>query len=706
MKKLLLNAAVLLLLGTGANAQNNWIWQNPIPQGKTLKSVHALNQNEVFATGIRGAFISSSDGGDNWSVIGDGTDLEYNAVFFVNSSTGWIAGQHGEILKTTNGGLSFSPQFSDTTVTIYSLDFADASNGLACGTNGLFLKTSDGGASWIRSLPDTLSFSSVIRTGSTIYLAGENSVLLKSTDNGSSWNRSFIAPSFIINSLSFTDASTGYACGDKGRIYKTTNAGASWQIVYSDSAKWLKSVKFFDANTGIAAGWPGVILRTTDAGANWELFSQGSRFDISSVSVTQSGYAWLVGDNGLTMRSTDFGSSWEFQSGGVAGNINSIRFLNSFTGFVVGDNGLVLRTDDTGETWSQQNSGTSENLYDVFFKDSTTGWIVGNKGTMLKTLDGGLNWAKVNIADLTTDALYSIEGSKFNTKVVGRGGVLLETSSFAGDFWYKISVTPRAFRSVVTLTSKLAFIVGDGGGIFRYGSAGVGVPGGMSQIPFDSKYDFRELFFSGGGVGYIVGKYGIVVKTTNLGKDWRVHDTLPVNWLNSANFINVDTGFVAGSYGSVFKTTNGGTEWSSVPTGINNTINKIYFISDKKGWIAGSYGLIMKTDNAVGTPIATGINEGIKNTSGFSEKDYILHGNYPNPFNPATNISFELRRDSHINLKIYNIMGELAATAADGLFNKGRHTIYFNGSDLPSGIYFCSLESDGVRLTRKMTLIK
>ncbi len=706
MKNILFTAALFALLISEPSAQTDWIWQNPIPQGKTLKAVHATDQNNVFATGVRGAFISSNDGGNNWSIGNAGPAFEYKTVFFINPSTGWAAGQQGRILKTTDGGISFTDQFSDTTVTIYGLHFSDPSNGLACGTNGLFLKTSDGGKNWVRSSPDTLSFSSVTRVGENIYLSGENSVFLRSTDNGSSWNRSFIAPGFIINSIDFVNSSTGHACGNKGRIYKTTDAGTSWQVVYSDSAYWLKSVKFFDSDLGIASGWPGIILRTTDGGNNWEVFSHGSRFDLSSITVTPSGYAWIVGDNGLTMRSTDFGYSWEFQSGGVAGNINSIRFLNSVTGFVVGDDGLVLRTDDIGETWIQQNSGTSENLYDVFFKDSTTGWIVGDNGTMLKTVDGGVNWVKLNIADLTTNALYSIEGTKFNTKVVGRGGVLLETSTSAGDFWYKISVTPRAFRSVVTLTSKLAFIVGDGGGIFRYGNGGVGVPGGMSQIAFDPKYDFRELCFSGGGVGYIVGKYGIVVKTTNLGKDWRVHDTLPVNWLNSANFINVDTGFVAGSYGSVFKTTDGGTEWASIPTGINNTINKIYFINEKKGWIAGSYGLIMKTDNATGSTVATKADDLTADNGIPKENDYILFGNYPNPFNPATSISFELRKASELRLNIYNILGQFTAEAAGGFFNKGKHTVYFDGSELPSGIYFYSLESNGVRLTKKMALIK
>ncbi|MFN1833997.1 alpha-amylase family glycosyl hydrolase [Balneola sp. MJW-20] len=86
--------------------------------------------------------------------------------------------------------------------------------------------------------------------------------------------------------------------------------------------------------------------------------------------------------------------------------------------------------------------------------------------------------------------------------------------------------------------------------------------------------------------------------------------------------------------------------------------------------------------------------------------ELILDQNYPNPFNPVTNISFELPRADNITLKVYDITGRRVATLEDGFKNEGRHTVRFDASGLASGIYFYQLQSSGLSLNKKMTLIK
>ncbi len=79
---------------------------------------------------------------------------------------------------------------------------------------------------------------------------------------------------------------------------------------------------------------------------------------------------------------------------------------------------------------------------------------------------------------------------------------------------------------------------------------------------------------------------------------------------------------------------------------------------------------------------------------------------YPNPFNPVTNISFSIAEDSHVQLKVYNILGYEVSELLNDKLHKGIHRIVFNGSDLPSGVYFYSLVTKNFTETRKMALIK
>jgi len=67
---------------------------------------------------------------------------------------------------------------------------------------------------------------------------------------------------------------------------------------------------------------------------------------------------------------------------------------------------------------------------------------------------------------------------------------------------------------------------------------------------------------------------------------------------------------------------------------------------------------------------------------------------YPNPFNPATTISFSLVKSSNVNLSVYNLLGEKVSELVNANLNVGNHSVDFTGNDLSSGIYFCRLDVD------------
>ncbi len=88
------------------------------------------------------------------------------------------------------------------------------------------------------------------------------------------------------------------------------------------------------------------------------------------------------------------------------------------------------------------------------------------------------------------------------------------------------------------------------------------------------------------------------------------------------------------------------------------------------------------------------------------QKTYALYQNYPNPFNPSTAISYQLSANGFVTLKIYDILGREVATLVNERQAAGTHSVTFNASDLPSGVYFYTVRSKGTSMTKKMVLLK
>jgi len=85
---------------------------------------------------------------------------------------------------------------------------------------------------------------------------------------------------------------------------------------------------------------------------------------------------------------------------------------------------------------------------------------------------------------------------------------------------------------------------------------------------------------------------------------------------------------------------------------------------------------------------------------------YGLEQNYPNPFNPTTTIRFYLPQVSFVKIKIYNLLGQEVKTLLNDYRNEGHHEIFFDASQLASGIYIYRLIADNFTSSRKMILLK
>jgi hypothetical protein len=83
-----------------------------------------------------------------------------------------------------------------------------------------------------------------------------------------------------------------------------------------------------------------------------------------------------------------------------------------------------------------------------------------------------------------------------------------------------------------------------------------------------------------------------------------------------------------------------------------------------------------------------------------------LKPNFPNPFNQSTRLEYEIPSTARVELSLYNQQGRYIKTLVDEVHSPGKYSILFDGSTLASNIYFCRLLAPGIRLSRKLILIK
>lgn len=87
-------------------------------------------------------------------------------------------------------------------------------------------------------------------------------------------------------------------------------------------------------------------------------------------------------------------------------------------------------------------------------------------------------------------------------------------------------------------------------------------------------------------------------------------------------------------------------------------------------------------------------------------KSFTLHANYPNPFNPTTQLSFELSTPGKTTVSVYSITGQKVQTLELGTLSAGAHQATFDATNLPSGVYLYTVKSGNSLRSGKMTLIK
>ncbi|MCX6165629.1 MAG: YCF48-related protein [Ignavibacteriae bacterium] len=714
MKKIFLVIVFYYSLFITNYSLSQWVWQSPAPQGNNLYKTTFINKNTGWMAGGYGTLLKTTNSGVNWIIVCTGSDKNFADVKFIDEYTGYTGGGNYEqsfyILKTTNGGINWITKFEGTQNDFEELFFINSNTGWFMGNKSgdvNVYRTTNGGANWT-----DLNYTSNIWLRSIVFInektgiiAGESGYIAKTTNGGFNWTTVANNRFGVIYSLYFLDNNTGYGSTIfANNVIKTTNGGDNWfDLTCPANISGLYDVKFFNQNTGIATGCGGAIIKTTNSGANWNIITvqPNVSYPCYNSVETKSDYAWIGGSSGEILRSTDYGSSWIKYDTITQTNFNGITFINENTGFVVGGDYTILKTTNSGNNWQRRNVNNVKGLMCTYFLNSNTGWAAG--GGIIKTTDGGSNWAtQIDISP--TFYIRSIIFVNENTGIAAGGsspyggGYILRTTN-GGTNWssnYSDKLSSRNYYSVFFVNNSTGWIVGT----CNESSNGIimkTTDTGLNWIEQNSNVQvfLSSVYFINENTGWIGGD-GKILKTTNGGQNWLVNLGGTIT-LYSIKFFDLNTGYGTG-WSSLGKTTNGGLNWTFFPYLQGANTQNAFFINQNTGWIIGYNGAILKTTN--------GGNVFVKKVSKEIPTSFMLYQNYPNPFNPNTIIRFQIKDLRFVTLKVYDILGKEIITLVNEKQSPGVYEVTFDGSMLPSGVYFYKLSSVDFSEVKKMILIK
>lgn len=322
--------------------------------------------------------------------------------------------------------------------------------------------------------------------------------------------------------------------------------------------------------------------------------------------------------------------------------------------------------------------------------------IVGNSGGDVY---------KINYQTYEVIAKYNTGGSNGRMGVDAEGFVFQMDGVFASvvnildpDDWSSpyntITIVPAGVTrgGEVSPDGKDYFICSSGGGVVRY----------HSDDGVDGTYAVADTLYA---------QYDSMKLNTNTAV-WHPSGLL---WIGSYDDVNPavifavdpDQGYaiVDSLHEFVYWST---TDFSDTTTGGYHQPNYLrvirdsQFSSDGNFWYAADYYSYSIKKWKYIDP--TGIRPG--DDSKVVPGTFTLHHNYPNPFNPTTIIPFDLHKQAHVKLKVYDSLGREIGVFINQEMKQGSHKFEFDGSNLATGTYYFKLTVDTKVATGKMMLIK
>lgn len=395
----------------------------------------------------------------------------------------------------------------------------------------------------------------------------------------------------------------------------------------------------------------------------WLNQTTNTKASIRSICFFDTLYGWAITDSLTYLHTTDGGNNWLVEKiEGEKYGLQQIQFVTKEIGYACASQGRLFSTKDGGKTWLRYSGVFEIDFQDLFFVNETEGWAVGQRygdnlgrGMIVHTSDGGITWQKQFEHETTNQfATKFFKAIRMKNNFVGW--------AIAGDYFDNFSLT-------------YIYKTNDGGKNWNELSTPIQRPARRLKIA-----NVDTLWVDGYGVSPMS-------STVNGGTNWDVYYN-EYKYINAISPRSGNSGwcsFINNSQDStsyLLYTTDRGNSWKKeleLSVNIIDIENKGNYL-----WIAGSKGLIMRK-NLLTTSVDENIND-ITNV-------FKLYPNYPNPFNPQTTIIYSLPCESNVEIKIYDLLGNIIGDYFLLTQSKGKNEFQWNAKshsskNISSGVYF------------------
>lgn len=524
--------------------------------------------------------------------------------------------------------------------------------------SGIF-RTTDRGRNWTEitgNLPQTINYWDVQRNPdnpNVLYVSSDIGVF-KTRSEGYFWYPLQQGlPIVAVNRMFYVPSIDGNRQFDTLRI-STYGYGFWERLLDREDPFWLTLIPrlsdFISLNDSLLRR---LIFRSAVAGGS----GSGNRFSDTIMAVA---------DSGIILHTLDGGRSWSMTEQKPDDHFNAVAHRVDGSFIAVGDGGKILRTDDPGGKWRYLQSGTKVNLRSILFPDSLRGFACGDSGLILATVNGGESWEVSRRAEQSDEVISSLHFTD-------------EKNGIAVGY-------DRGFKPPIPVYLRSS----DGGKTWEYDQSLFGY-GVMSRI------DILD-----GERGYGLNGEGLL-KTSDGGASWNAVQVPTQFPLRDFVFMTPDSGWVVGDAGTVLRTTDGGKSWDPEEVEQEGELRTV--VRGLSSLVAlGDSTLLLRAAPVVGAgggriptdTTGTGGTSGVRNEA--AAAGYRLHPISPNPFSQETSISFTLPRSTMIAIDVMDLIGRKVASLESDRFDAGNYTIRWDGRDnagayLPSGVYFCRLQT-------------
>ncbi len=194
-----------------------------------------------------------------------------------------------------------------------------------------------------------------------------------------------------------------------------------------------------------------------------------------------------------------------------------------------------------------------------------------------------------------------------------------------------------------------------------------------------------------------------IYRTTNSGFNWTPVYSMYEYYSETMRWVPGTCNIYGNSERALLRSTNNGINWSVMSGGPGSHLTSLDAVRIN---VATIYALAVTSDLRVYKLLDTASPIGIKSILTEVPEKFGLYQNYPNPFNPVTTINYDLPVSAYVKLTVFDVLGKEIKTLVNEKQSAGKYKVDFDGTDIPSGVYFYRLESGSFVQAKKMILVK